>query len=1128
MPQLLQNQFMLLLACVVGLTAVVEADAQTAELLNDTFDGTISNAWTITGTDAQATATSDGGESDFTVDSNPGGASLRLDDNSTAGEPHVRFTMPNGSVLEGESLTVQFDFYSVDAVLPMVQIQDGTSQAGRLSLHSNFQHRNGNTWQDLSTTADGNWYRIVYTYKNNAVDTADISLTPFGGSTSTWTDLNVQTNKDSINSVRFEFNVPNTNTAREYWIDNVTISATSPGMNDWFANLQANHVDSNADMTWQTFGPSMSGYIEKFFINNGDPNAMYTELDMGNGHVTLDGGDFWTSYRDWDGSGTHPNGPTWMDFSHQDPDFGLLAGKDQIYSTNDRGQSWMPLVDTHPQAGNSEKHNMISVDPSNDNNWYIGAGQGWMIKFTHYTKNGLIETANRNHSEGYIMYSKDKGQSWTEVSAPFPADASFSRIIVDPRNSNEVYASCQYGVYKSANGGQTWAVVAGNGLPHNQPRDMAYFYDSATNEFLLYIVEITNYVPNGNSIDTTGGVYRSADGGANWDNLTGDLAIDLNQITLNAYRDKYYSAIAFWLEIPQPTAQTLYPQLPNATFSQFHQMAVDPTNKDRIYLVHNFKHDYSFPPGNIWMTDNGGANWYAAAREGPYWINGQDSAYWQSRAVQPTGMNTQFAHVHREHATSNNTQTGPRFVITNQLGSVFTAFSQQVMRSDDFGATWVQVDDFETTPGSGHWVGRGNYNLPGHSFCLETGTPNEYLWGSGEHGLWRNTNDGDLVYPGALAVEQLTGQSHVNYDSLSISTIAVDPNNTDRIFTLQFRQGNRGELRRSTNRGASWTTVSTPINFPGSNDTIDQRSLIIDHSNSNVMYFCVPYSEFEPWAPNRTNPNGPSTFNDYGIYKSTNGGSSWSFAHSGIPSDRSIYRLEMDPDDSQILYAALNETHDGVAGGLYKTSNGGATWTALSIPSGIRSVNEVVVNKVTGDVYIACGNNNSDGSPGGGYVSTTGGASWTLIFDMPYVKEIVASNVNPNIMVANVGFDRQISGRNTGCYVTVDGGATWHKINKQYGQPDRVRKLRPDPHDKSILWATIFGTAFAKLDISALLEDDFLLGDVNRDGLVNFSDIPSFISLLINGEYQEEADCNQDGVVNFQDIPSFIEILIGA
>ena len=53
-----------------------------------------------------------------------------------------------------------------------------------------------------------------------------------------------------------------------------------------------------------------------------------------------------------------------------------------------------------------------------------------------------------------------------------------------------------------------------------------------------------------------------------------------------------------------------------------------------------------------------------------------------------------------------------------------------------------------------------------------------------------------------------------------------------------------------------------------------------------------------------------------------------------------------------------------------------------------------------------------------------------------------------------------------------------------------------------------------------------LLGDVNRDGLVNFLDISPFIGVLANvGDNQAEADTNEDGIVNFLDIAPFINIL---
>jgi len=58
--------------------------------------------------------------------------------------------------------------------------------------------------------------------------------------------------------------------------------------------------------------------------------------------------------------------------------------------------------------------------------------------------------------------------------------------------------------------------------------------------------------------------------------------------------------------------------------------------------------------------------------------------------------------------------------------------------------------------------------------------------------------------------------------------------------------------------------------------------------------------------------------------------------------------------------------------------------------------------------------------------------------------------------------------------------------------------------------------------------DPVLIGDVNRDGEINFSDIPSFVSILIVRGYQDEADIDENGAVEFSDIPPFVDLLIAS
>ena len=72
------------------------------------------------------------------------------------------------------------------------------------------------------------------------------------------------------------------------------------------------------------------------------------------------------------------------------------------------------------------------------------------------------------------------------------------------------------------------------------------------------------------------------------------------------------------------------------------------------------------------------------------------------------------------------------------------------------------------------------------------------------------------------------------------------------------------------------------------------------------------------------------------------------------------------------------------------------------------------------------------------------------------------------------------------------------------------------------------GQTLSIINPAAKPTGDCILGDVDMNGVVDFNDIPDFVTVLLgNMIFQCEADCDENGVVDFNDIPVFVEILLG-
>jgi len=198
----------------------------------------------------------------------------------------------------------------------------------------------------------------------------------------------------------------------------------------------------------------------------------------------------------------------------------------------------------------------------------------------------------------------------------------------------------------------------------------------------------------------------------------------------------------------------------------------------------------------------------------------------------------------------------------------FGAVNGGVWKTIDGGRVWTPIFDGQSTASIG-------------AIAVAPSQPNTILVGSGESTLRDSVGYGNGVYKSTDAGKTWT---HLGLDETHhIGKIAIDPKNPDRIFVaaigkLYAANDERGVFR-STNGGRSWQKVL-------GDQSVGAVEVVIDPSNSSVVYAGLWNTRRPPWftyAPT----NGPGG----GIFKSTDGGSTWTRLTNGLPRDLCDRRL---------------------------------------------------------------------------------------------------------------------------------------------------------------------------------------------------------------------------------------------
>jgi photosystem II stability/assembly factor-like uncharacterized protein len=197
-----------------------------------------------------------------------------------------------------------------------------------------------------------------------------------------------------------------------------------------------------------------------------------------------------------------------------------------------------------------------------------------------------------------------------------------------------------------------------------------------------------------------------------------------------------------------------------------------------------------------------------------------------------------------------------------------------------------------------------------------------------------------------------------------------------------------------------------------------------------------------------------------GVWKSVNGGTTWTTANSGFT--KRIIALAVSPVNSEIVYAG---TYDS---SIFKTTDGGTSWTKINSGLTVTNIQCFVINPVNRDNIYA--GTNAGGGPGrrylngGVYKSTDGGKSWTQTnsgLPTVHVRSLAIDPISPQTVYAGT-FDK-------GIFKSTNGGASWTPVNYlpayQFVSANEITSIAIDPVSPQIIYAgTVTGGVFRTSD----------------------------------------------------------------
>lgn len=276
---------------------------------------------------------------------------------------------------------------------------------------------------------------------------------------------------------------------------------------------------------------------------------------------------------------------------------------------------------------------------------------------------------------------------------------------------------------------------------------------------------------------------------------------------------------------------------------------------------------------------------------------------------------------------------------------------------------------------------------------------NQYVYKTRDHGkTWKNLTG---------------GMSHSR-----VISMVIDPKLPANVFL-----GTKGDaVYKSYDGGRHWSPQRTGLDDVTITSVVHQ--LVVAPDNHRHLYAAT----------------------SMGVFETRDGGKSWEKRMDGMKEVLMVVSIDVDPNHAQVLYA-------GTSGGVYKSVNGARSWEKVNAglipPDVLKSSRALGVTRIRIDphqeerVYAA--------TLRGIFKTTNGGTSWTRIGeDLPdqMISELLLDPVTPDVVY--------VASRE-GVHKSVDGGMTWQAMNTGL-QSLNIRALALSPATSGMLYAGTNGT----------------------------------------------------------------------